>query len=333
MPAPFYDAVKGTTSGTPGVGAFTPNAAPAGYRSWATVPTNWMGLVRFEDASNAWELCFCYWNGTTLSRASTQVFDSSTGSQLTLTSAATASMVIDAAEIMPDLAATSWRGWFPVVNGATPSAIGLPAATITGTGAGVLPAATNWLTEQPRTQITSLTTANAQAGQSTATVSSLVSTTAGRGGFTFRARFGCSVLPTGPRLFVGMTNATFVGVTTEPSASRTAANACFAKDSGDTNIQLLVNDNSASASTKTDTGIPLTANAWYEAVIWVEPGSTRVNALLMRLDTGAIWFGTTTTDVPPNGALMFPQIIAGLSATTGTAVVLHVGGVTVRSGQ
>lgn len=332
MPSPFYNAIKGTTSGAPGTGAFTPNAAPTGYRSWANVPTGWIGLVRFEDSTN-WELCFCYWNGTTLSRAATQLLDSSSGSQLSLTSAATASMVVDAAEIMSHLGATSWRGWFPVVNAAAPTAVGLPAATLTGTAAGVVPAATNWLTEQPRTQLTSATTANAQAGQTTATVASLVSSTAGRGGFEFVCRFGASQIPTGPRLFVGMTNTTFVAVAADPSASRTAANAGFSLDSADTSIQLLVNDNSASASTKTSTGIAFAANGWYEAVIWVEPGATKVNALLIRLDTGAIWLGSTTTDVPPTGALMFPQVIGGLSATTGTAMILHVGAVTVRSGQ
>jgi hypothetical protein len=332
VPAPFYNAIKGTTSGTPGTGAYTPSAAPTGYRSWANVPAGWIGLVRYEDGS-AWELAFSYWNGTTLSRASTQVYDSSTGSQLTLTSSATAAMVIDASEIMSHVGGVPWRGWFPVINSATPTAVGIAAPTTTGTGAATTPAATNYLTEQSRTQITSATTANAQAGLSTATAAALVSTSAGHGGFEFVCRFGASQLPTGPRLFVGMTNATFVAVTAEPSASRTAANACFAKDSTDTNIQLLVNDNSASASTKTDTGIALTANGWYEAAIWVEPGATKVNALLIRLDTGAIWFGTTTTDVPPNGSLMFPQVIGGLSGTTGTAMILHVGAVTVRSGQ
>lgn len=332
MPSPFYDAIKGTTAGTPGTGAFTPNAASSGYRAWSSVPSGWIGLVRYEDGS-AWELAFSYWNGTTLSRASTQVFDSSTGSQLTLTSAATAAMVNAAGEVMSHIGTTPWRGWFPVINGATPSAIGLPAATITGTGAAVTPAATNYLTEQARTQITSATTANAQAAQSMAVAAAIVSTTASRGGYEFVCRFGASQIPTGPRLFVGMTNVTMIGVTAEPSASRTAANAAFALDSTDTSIQLLVNDNTASASTKTSTGIAFAANGWYEAAIWTEPGSTKVNALLVRLDTGAIWFGTTTTDVPPNGALMFPQVIGGLSSTTGTAMILHVGAVTLRTGE
>jgi hypothetical protein len=333
MPSPFYNAIKGTTAGAAGTGALTPNAALSGFRAWSTVPTGWMGLVRFEDGT-AWELTFSYWSGTTLSRASTQLYDSSTGSQLTLTSAATAAMVVDASKIMSHLGGTAWRGYFPVINSATPTAIGLPAATVTGTTpAGVLPAATNYLTEQPRTQITTATTASAQGGISTATVTSVVNSTAGRGGFEFVARFGASQLPTGPRLFVGMTNTTFVAVAADPSASRTAANAGFSKDIADTNIQLLVNDNSASTSTKTDTGIPLAANGWYEASVWVEPGATKVNALLMRLDTGAIWFGTTTTDVPPTGALMFPQVIGGLGTSTGTAMIFHVGAVMVRSGQ
>lgn len=333
MPAPFYNATKGTTVGTPGTGAFTPNAAATGFRAWSTVPTGWIGLVRYEDGS-AWELQFGYWNGTTLSRASTQLYDSSTGSQLTLTSSATAAMVVDAGEVMSHLGGTAWRGYFPVINSATPTAIGLPAATVTGTTpAGVLPAATNYLTEQPRTQITTATTASAQGGISTATVCGLVSSTAGHGGLEFVARFGASQLPTGPRLFVGLTNTTFIAVAADPSASRTAANAGFSKDVADTNIQLLVNDNTASASTKTDTGIPLVANGWYEAVIWIEPGSTTVNGLLMRLDTGAIWFGQTSTDVPPTGALMFPQVIGGLGTSTGTAMIFHVGAVTVRSGQ
>jgi hypothetical protein len=333
MPAPFYNLIKGTTSGTPGTGAFTPNAAASGFRAWSLVPSGWIGLVKYEDGS-AWELTFSFWNGTTLSRASTQLFDSSTGSAISLTSAATASMVIDADEVMSHLGTTAWRGWFPVVNGATPSAVGLPAATFTGTAAATNIAATNYLTEQPRTQITSATTASAQAGQTTGTIAAIVDTGAGKGGWEFVARFGCSTIPTSPRLFVGMTNVTFVGVAANPSASRTAANAGFGLDSTDTNIQLIVNDNSASASTKTDTGIPLVANGWYEAALWTEPGATKVYALLIRLDTGAIWFGSTTTDVPPNGALLFPQVIGGLNgANTGTAMVLHVGAVTVRSGQ
>jgi hypothetical protein len=151
MHGPFYNAVKGTTAGTPGTGAFTPNAASASYRAWSTVPTGWWGLVRFEDGSS-WELSYCYWNGTTLSRSAAQEVDSSSGSLLTLTSAATAALVNDGARVSPSLNVPV-RGSFPIPGSATaPTALGLAAVTVTGTAAAAAIAATNYLTEQPRSQ-------------------------------------------------------------------------------------------------------------------------------------------------------------------------------------
>jgi hypothetical protein len=331
MAAPFFLAVKGNTSGTPGTGAYTPNTAPSGYRAWSTVPADWIGLVRYEDGT-AWEITYSFWNGTTLSRASTQVVVSSTGSQLTLTSAALAGMVVDPAEVQPHLGGAQLRGCWALPNSTTtPTVIGLPAMTVTGTAtaSGAL-ATTNFLTEQVRHRTDSATTANAQAGLSTTTPIAITSSSAGHGGWEYVVRFGASVLPTGPRLFTGMTATTFVANTGEPSAL-TANFAAFGKDSADTNIQLMVNSN-VSTATKTDTGIAWAANGWYEATIWTDPGSTTVNALLIRLDTGAIWYGTTSTDVPANGALLFPQHIGGLSSTTGTAIQFQTSSITVRCG-
>jgi hypothetical protein len=127
-----------------------------------------------------------------------------------------------------------------------------------------------------------------------------------------------------------MTSSSFVGNTAEPSAL-VANYAVFAKDSTDTNIQLLTNSN-ASTGTKIDTGIPLVLNGWYEAVIWCNPGSTTIRALLVRVDTGAIFYTETSTDVPANGALLVLNCIGGLSATTGTAFTLGFGGYTVATG-
>ncbi len=331
MASPFFSAIKGSSSGTAGTGAFTPTTAPSGYRAWSNVPTGWIGLVRYDDGT-AWELTYSYWNGTTLSRASTQVVTSSTGSQLTLTSSAFAGMVLDAREVQSHLGGAQQRGWFCLPNSTTtPTAIGLAAATITGTAATAALATTNFLTEQVRHQTASATTANAQAGWSTATVIALTSSTAAHGGWEFVCRFGASGLPTGPRLFCGMTGTTFVASTAEPSAL-TANVAVFAKDSTDTNIQLVTNSN-AGAGTKIDTGIPLTANGWYEASIWTDPGSTTVNALLIRLDTGAIFYTTTSTDVPATGALLFPQVLGGLNGTnTGTAFTMNIASILVRCG-
>jgi hypothetical protein len=240
-------------------------------------------------------------------------------------------MIVDASDVMSHLGTTAWKGWWALTNNAGFSNIGMSAPTTTGTPAnagGIV--ATNFLTEQNRVSITSLTTANAQAANSSGAAQALVSTTAGHGGFEFTCRFGASTIPTGPRLFVGMTNPTYAGNTGEPSAL-TANVAAFAKDSTDTNIQLLTNSN-AGSGTKIDTGIPPVANGWYEASVWCEPGSNTVYGLLIRLDTGDIWFGSTTTDVPATGAALIPMVIGGLSSTTGTAFVLQFGSLTIRQG-
>ena len=329
MAGPFYNCIKGTTSGTPGTGAFTPNAASSGYLAWSTVP-NWIGLVRFTDGTS-WELRYSYWNGTTLSRPTNGFVASSTGSGLTLSSSAEAAMVADAAEVCPHLGGAPLRGFLALPNSTTtPTVLGLAAATVTGTAAAAALATTNFLTEQVRHQANSATTANAQAGWSSV-AQAVYSTAAGRGGFEFTARFGAAQLPTGPRLFVGMTSTTFVANTGEPSAL-TANVAAFAKDSSDTNIQLLVNSN-AGTGTKTDTGIPLTATGWYEATVWANPGGGTIYGLLVRLDTGDIWYGSTTTDIPANGALLLPNCIGGLSATTGTAFQMCIQSMTVRAGN
>ncbi len=323
MAGPFYNCIKGTTSGTPGTGAFTPNAASSGFLAWSTVPTGWIGLVRFEDGTD-WELQYCYWNGTTLSRSATAQFvASSTGSGLTLTSAATAAMVADANEIGPDFSTLPARGIVALAGSSGSTAIGCAAATVTGTGASS-GFSTNFLLRQPRVKSTSATTANAQAGWSHATALQFTSSTSGAGGWQFTARFGASTLPTGPRVFIGMTGTTYVASTAEPSAL-TAHFAILGKDSTDTNLQIMTNSNAGSA-TKIDTGIALATSAFYELTLWSNPGSLTIYYLLVRLDSGAIFYGSTATDIPAADIGIFPQLLMCLNGTnTGTAVVVELG--------
>jgi hypothetical protein len=331
MPAPFYNAIKGTTAGTPGTGAYTPSGTPVtGFRAWTTVPAGWVGMVRFEDGA-AWELSFCYWNGTTLSRAATQLFDSSSGSILTLTSAATAALIGEANEFMSHLGGIPWRVTVPAINSASLNNVGMPALTATGTAAGQTVANTNFLAMQPRIRYPSATTANAQAGLSTVASMWVYSTTAGLGGGELVCRFGASQIPTGPRLFVGMTSSTWVGSTGEPSALVSSA-IDFYKDRTDTNIQFYTNDASGGGSKNADTGIALVANGWYEASVWFEPGGGRAYGLLIRVDTGAIWYGSTTTQLPVHNTTLLMNVNGGLSATTGTAINFDIGQICSRNG-
>lgn len=333
MAAPLYNLIKGTTGGTPGTGAFTPNAASAGFLAWSTIYTGWMGMVRYEDGS-AWELAYSYWNGTTLSRASTQVRNSSTGSQLSLTSAATAAMIIDADVVQPNLGMRT--GFIQASGGAgsisTQNTLGIGSPTVLGTGTGGSLATTNYLTEQVRMQYTSLTTANAQAGIYDPNSQCLYSTAAGRGGYEMTMRFGCSQLPTGPRLFIGLSSSAFNAQTIEPSAY-TQSFSILGLDSTDTNLQFMTNDAGTPAG-KTDTGIPLAANGWYEFWHWVPPGGGRVYMRLYRLDTGAIFYAERTTDLPANGQFMKYNVIGGLNGTnTGTAIILNFQSLMLRAGE
>lgn len=331
MPAPFYNAIKGTTSGTPGTGAFTPNAAATNFIAWSTVASGWVGLVRYEDGS-AWELSYGYWNATTITRPSTGFVASSTGSQLSLTSAATAAFIVDGMEVQSHLGGMRWAVVNTIPNNSS-TGLGITAPTTTGTATSTSLGTGSFAAEQARIRIDSATTANAQAGYSWPTTYGVYNTTAGRGGFEFSCRLGPGTLPTGPRAFFGMTGSTYVASTAEPSAFASSF-AVIGKDSTDTNLQFMTN--SGATAGKTDTGIPLTATAWYEMTIWSPPGGGSVSCLLIRLDDPSgsnIFYATRTTSLLTSPVSLFPNVLVGLNGTnTGTAAQLFFGSMAIRTG-
>lgn len=327
MAGPFYNNIRAPASGTPGTGAFTPTGSVVGARPWSAAPSGWIGLVRYEDGVDA-ELRYGYWNGTTISRPANGFVWSTTGSGLNLSSAATASLIVDGTEVQPHMGGVGFSMIVPLPGAATIHALG-GVNTNLGTASLEAIAATNYLTEQTRLKWTSATTANAAAGVHMGTSPRCVySTTAGRGGGEFTCRFGASQLPTGPRLWCGLQTAINSSVN-EPSSYANIA--IFGKDSGDTNIQFMHNDGSGTA-TKEDTGIVWAANGWYESSIWFDPGGGKLYALLIRLDTGDIFYKEVTTDLPANGSLLIPVCYGSLSATTGTALVIHVSTMMTRTG-
>lgn len=327
MAGPFYNNIRAPTGSAPGTGSFTPSGSVFAGQPWSAVASGWIGLVRYEDGIEA-ELRYGYWNGTVITRPANGFVWSTTGAALSLSAAATASLIADSNKVQPHLGGVGFSLMVPVPGSTTIHGLGAVNTNL-GTASAEAIAATNFLTEQPRLKWTSLTTANAAAGVHMGTSPRMVySTVAGSGGGEFVCRFGASTIPTGPKLWTGLQLAINTSVN-EPSSFFNLA--LFAKDSGDTNIQLMTNDGTG-AATKIDTGIPWVANGWYEASIWFPPGGGRIYALLIRLDTGAIFYRETTTDLPVNGSLLVPVCYGSLSATTGTALVLHVGAMMARSG-
>lgn len=96
----YLNRVKMTVSGTPDTGTATLNAASTGYVAFASGDGGKTFSILWEDTGNAWEIatgCTYTHSGTTLTRG-TRV-GSSSGSALSLTSAATATVIVDAAAL------------------------------------------------------------------------------------------------------------------------------------------------------------------------------------------------------------------------------------------
>lgn len=97
MAATHKNRVQMTVTGTPGIGTITLNAATSGYQSLASAyGADAVGDFLFVDGT-AWEVardCVYTHSGTTLSRGTLEA--SSTGSAISLTSAAVVSMVATA---------------------------------------------------------------------------------------------------------------------------------------------------------------------------------------------------------------------------------------------
>ena len=315
----FYGPIKALVSAVAaaGLGAFTPAAADAGALSFAAVEANTFHLVRAEEGA-AWELFYSYWNGATLSRAATQFWTSSTGAPIAFTIAAKVAIVPDPNEVQIHLGGPKWFMWGTAWGVTTVTNVGGVLPSSVGTAASQTFAATNFLTRQIRSQLTSALTAWASAGWNSAINNGAIrSTNAGQGGWEYVARFGASQLAVNPCLIAGVAGSVLGAA--EPSSQ---LNACFfGKDSADANIQFMVNDG-AGACTKQDTGIPLVANGFYEVTTRCPPGGASVVGMLFRLDTGAIWIGSANTNLPAVDTILRANLMAGLNGTTLTTAMI-----------
>jgi len=321
----------GLVTGTPGTGSATPTTPARGFSRASRLLSAQFGLFLYTDGS-AWELSYGYFNGTTITRPAGGFVASSTGSQLSLTSAATVALVADGWLSLDRRECN--RGLTYYGAGGAPYEIGVNTGSANGTLAASNLASTNILTKQARSKFTSATTANALGGVSCNTGGTaghmMRSTTAGTGGFHLYALWGASQLPTGPRLFVGAVD---TGYSTADPSTIVANFAGFSKDEADTNIQFLTNDASGSGN-KTDTGIAWAANNWYETHVFCAPGATSVQGVICDWGNGVVFYTSTTSNLPVDNANMGLMVRGGLNGTnTGTAIIVEVGALMSKAGQ
>lgn len=309
-------------TGAPGTGSATPTNAAKGLFGLYQLRVGGCYLFRFDDGS-AWEIRWGFYTGTVITRPANGFVASSSGSGLTLTANVVCSVLTPLGLFQRGMGEAA--GAFAVgIGQSSPTAVGMIGVSADGTNANVVWADTNLFTRQPQNKYTSATTASSPAGVKTTAVITSVNT-----GFHFTSRFGSSQIPTAPRLCVGLTNSV-AALGGEPSALTDIL--ILGKDSTDTNIQMMVNDASGSA-TKQDTSIAFAINTLYEAAVWCDPAGATGYGLLIDYTNQALWYGSASSNLPTASTGLSVRSGGGLNGTdTGTALVFHFGGLYFRSG-
>lgn len=151
-------------------------------------------------------------------------------------------------------------------------------------------------------------------------------TPSGAAGFALRTRFGLPSIVAGERLFVGVASAGIAG-SADPSSLTNII--CVGKDGGDTNLHFMHNDGSGTA-TKVNLGVALTANTTYDLVLSIPRGGGSCAYSLTDLDTGTIYSGSVSTDLPASNTGLIYILQGSVGASGGTAISVDFGSLEVR---
>lgn len=207
-------------------------------------------------------------------------------------------------------------------DGATaPSQIGVTFAA-TGTGIGGAAsngaiASTNLLTSRPRLVLTTGAATNNDYRVSGTPIAWWLGNAAGLGGFRVEFDYGVVTTQTTMRIVCGL-GAAALTCTGDPSAlTNFVAMAC---DAGDTNMQIMHNDGSGTA-TKVDLGssFPKTANVVYRVALEAAANGSTVDYTVTRLDSAATATGTLSTNLPSSTTFLQPTVGFGNGSTAAAA--------------
>lgn len=223
--------------------------------------------------------------------------------------------------------------WYFSINPGTTSAtfFGFAAGSFTsiGTPSGVGVTATNTFTRQARAKRAT----NAAAGSSAGRVPDANSLTACLdGGFKLVSYFGnADAAPVAnARFMVGLSAYSSAPANADPSASVNLI--VVGADSGDSNLQIIHNDGSGTA-TKVDLGANFPANTsvtdWYEVTMTSEPASNAVTVTVRRTGTAYTDTRTISTDLPAGSTLLGP-ILWRNNGSTALAATIADGGLYFR---
>jgi hypothetical protein len=224
--------------------------------------------------------------------------------------------------------------WEPLFNNATTSGSQLGFYSLNlGTFTVRSFATTNAFTTMRRVGNVSATTVSARAGAYTA-FNWWRGNAPGLGGFRAVFRFGISdaSLVATANTFVGLTASSSVGTgNSDPSYSTNLVG--VGADIADTNLQIMVNDGTGTA-TKVNLGSNFPANTLstdaYELMLYAPPNGSSISYRVTRLNTGDVASGVLTSDLPGATAPLQAMFMRG-NTTTAAAVAIDILGMYIET--
>jgi hypothetical protein len=178
----------------------------------------------------------------------------------------------------------------------------------------------NPLNNYTHTRITSAAVINSAAEYwgNTTTIGAIVGSTDNNAGARLVITFGLDTYVTTQRIFAGYSaSASQIMGAGDPSNLLNIVG--VAKDSGDTNFQIIFNDG-AGAATKFNTGIAPTALGVYRVEIFIQPNGSEffVRLCVLGMNSTSYYGMSQKNNIPASGNYM--TVHAGAATTTATAV-------------
>lgn len=234
-------------------------------------------------------------------------------------------------DVLQALLGTNSVTWLnAAVNSTTFDKSGTAAPTFTGTATSTQPSTSNFFNSIKRvlSRVTVAAT-TAVAGIHCPIAWLWRGNGANLGGFLFQMTWGpdTGVSTTTSRAFAGLHSSTGAPTDVEPSGI-VGSYIGMGWDAADTNIQIMSNDNSGSA-TKTDLGasfpVPTAdTTSVYRITLYCKPNDTKIEYRVKNLVTLAETTGSITTDLPAAATMMTPKVwmsVGGTSSVIGVAVM------------
>lgn len=197
--------------------------------------------------------------------------------------------------LMPHIGANK-AAWFQCTGNAT--TVVTPGITLTAIGTATTAnwANTNMFTNARRLSYISAGTAGSAGGWRENVLKYSVGAS-GWGGFNVMAQFGFLTLPAGYRVFVGLYGTAGVIGNVDPSSLVNLVG--LGKDTGDTNLQFMYNDNAGTA-TKVDTGIALATSDVIEFRMFCPSGGANITFAVRKVNGGGSWVTGDISAAPTN---------------------------------